>query len=29
VLGQLPDSDGDVVRAEETAVRFVLGALRP
>ena len=28
VLGQLPDSDGDVVRAEETAVRFVVGALR-
>jgi TetR/AcrR family fatty acid metabolism transcriptional regulator len=29
VLGQLPDSDGDVVQAEATAVRFVLGALRP
>ncbi len=28
VLGQLPDSDGDVVRAEETAVRFALRALR-
>ena len=28
VLGQLPDSDGDAARAEETAVRFVLQALR-
>jgi TetR/AcrR family fatty acid metabolism transcriptional regulator len=28
VLGQLPDADEDGTRAEETAVRFVLGALR-
>ena len=28
VLGQLPDADGDVARAEETAVRFTLAALR-
>jgi TetR/AcrR family fatty acid metabolism transcriptional regulator len=28
VLGQLPDADGDTERAEDTAVRFALGALR-
>jgi TetR/AcrR family fatty acid metabolism transcriptional regulator len=28
VLGQLPDADGDASAAEETAVGFVLGALR-
>jgi AcrR family transcriptional regulator len=28
VLGQLPDADEDCTRAEETAVRFALGALR-
>jgi TetR/AcrR family transcriptional regulator, fatty acid metabolism regulator protein len=29
VLGQLPDTGGDAHRAEETAVLFMLGALRP
>jgi TetR/AcrR family fatty acid metabolism transcriptional regulator len=29
VLGQLPDADRDVGRAEETAVRFARAALRP
>jgi TetR/AcrR family transcriptional regulator, fatty acid metabolism regulator protein len=28
VLGQLPDGDGDMAAAEETAVRFAIGALR-
>jgi TetR/AcrR family fatty acid metabolism transcriptional regulator len=28
VLGQLPDSEGDIVLAEESAVRFALAALR-